>query len=504
MEARPYQQAVLSAVTRGWREFRKQLVVMPTGSGKTCVFSWLAQAEQPGRTLILAHRDELVDQAIDKLHKATGLMAQKEKAEFTASLQAPVVVASIQTMRRRLEKWPADHFSLVVCDEAHHVLADEWQSVMQHFTSRVLGVTATSDRGDKRNLGQFFENVAHEVSLFELINQGYLSRIHVKAIPLKIDLSSVKITKGDYDANGLGSVIEPYLAAIAEKIKVEAAERRTLVFLPLIATSQLFVEKCQEIGINARHIDGQSPDRKEILADFANDKFELLSNSALLFEGYDDPGIDCIAMLRPTKSRPLYAQAIGRGTRIAPMKENLLLLDFLWLSQKHNLVRPAHLVAASEDMAQAITQLSFESGGSEDLEALASTAQQKREEKLRRELEAKSRKQAFSADAMEFCLNVGSLATAEWEDCMEWHTRPPSEKQLALIQGAGIAPDSIRSRGHASAVIELIQSRRKLKLATPKQVKMLIKFQHAAPHAATFEQASAFISSKLRRYSRAA
>src|SRR5689334_17118928 len=116
----------------------RQLVVMPTGAGKTIVFAKLAERLQPKRTLILAHREELIDQAVDKIAKATGIFAQKEKAEHRASLMAPIVVASVQTMIRRLDKWPADHFAQVVVDEAHHALADTYQTVLAHFNAKVL------------------------------------------------------------------------------------------------------------------------------------------------------------------------------------------------------------------------------------------------------------------------------------------------------------------------------------------------------------------------------
>lgn len=504
MNLRPYQIETIDRVRIGWTDWRKQLVVLPTGAGKTIVAANVAKefVDAGQRVLFLAHREELLTQTLDKFQRAVGLFAQLEKAEHRASLESKVVVGSIQTFTARGDRWPVDHFGLVIVDEAHHVLADSYLSTVGRFNAKVMGITASSDRTDNRNLGQFFENIAHEVSLLDLINQGYLSRILIKGIPLKIDLSDVKISKGDYDATELGSAIEPYLAAIADKIKTEAAGRRTLVFCPLRVTSQLFVQKCQEIGITARHVDGESKDRDEIRQDFAAGKLELVSNAMLWTEGFDDPGIDCISVLRPTKSRPLFAQMCGRGLRIAPQKRNLLLLDFLWLSQKHNLVRPANLVASTEEIAETMTQLSFEKGGESDLEDLASTAREKREEKLRRELESKSRKNAFSCDAMEFCLSVGSLATADWEDVMDWQRAEATEKQLALIRGAGIAPSSIQSKGHASAVIDLILSRRRLNLASPKQVKLMKKLGHPRPETLSKDEAGKFISTKLRRGSR--
>lgn len=312
MILRPYQNAFVSGVARGFHEgFMRQLGVLPTGGGKTICFANIAQRfhEKRGeRTLVLAHREELITQAADKIKQATGLEASIEKAGDHADRSAPVVVASIQTMQgARLESWNPDHFGLIVCDEAHHVLADQWQTTLARFNSRVLGVTATPDRGDKKNLATFFENLAYEIGILDLISQGFLAPVKIKAVPLRIDLADVKSTAGDYDAKALDAAIAPYLSQIARYIAENCQERRRIVtFLPLISTSQRFAEECQAVGIDARHIDGASPDRAEILKGFSAGKFRLLSNAMLLTEGWDEPGVDCLLVLRPTRSRPLY------------------------------------------------------------------------------------------------------------------------------------------------------------------------------------------------------
>jgi superfamily II DNA or RNA helicase len=268
MELRPRQKTFVESVEKGWKDYDKQLGVAPTGCGKTIMFSHLAKRQLEstgGRTLILAHREELIDQAIDKLHAATGIRADKEKAEFRASRTSPVVVASIQTMMRRFDQWPADHFELVVCDEAHHSLSDSWKKVLQYFDphAKILGVTATPDRGDKRELGEYYQNIAHEISLLDLIKEKFLSQITIRSIPLEIDLDRVSQTAGDFDSAELGGALDPYLGQIADSIKEFAPNRKTLCFLPLIATSKKFTEICVERGLNARHIDGESEDRKE-------------------------------------------------------------------------------------------------------------------------------------------------------------------------------------------------------------------------------------------------
>ena len=221
MNLRPYQIDCVDAVHSALKEVDKTLVVVPTGGGKTVIFSKLAAANS-GKTLILAHREELIDQAIKKLHAATGIKAEKEKAEARASKNAKVVVGSIQTLcgQSRLHDWSSDHFSLVIVDEAHHAVSSSYQSILKHFdgTAKVLGVTATPDRADKKNLGSYFQSVAYEISLFDLINANYLSRIQVKSIPLAIDLNSVRSTMGDLNETDLGEALEPYLGEIARAI----------------------------------------------------------------------------------------------------------------------------------------------------------------------------------------------------------------------------------------------------------------------------------------------
>lgn len=472
MKLRPYQSESISETVKGFREYGKQLLVLPTGGGKTIVFANLASMAK-GRTLILAHREELIDQAIDKIFQATGLNAGKEKAEFSASLEDKVVVASVQSMINRLDGWPADHFSLVVCDEAHHSISESWQRVLAHFDkhAKVLGVTATPDRGDKRSLGCYYENVAYETNIVDMINAGYLSPIKIKTMPIRLDLQEVHQTAGDFDSRELGDALEPYLEQIAWAIRNEASNRRTLAFLPLIATSQRFVEICQSIGIRAKHIDGYSQDRKEIQSQFANGEFDLLSNAMLLTEGYDCPPIDCVVCLRPTRSRPLYSQMVGRGTRLYPGKDDLLLLDFLWMHSKHNLIRPANLVAVDDELADIMTEISEKTGGKGelDLQDLESSAKEQREESLRKKIEANQNKQSKLIDAAEWFLNMGDTEDAYWEPTMKWHENKCTDKQRKIIEAAGIDIRSVNGRGHASRIIDVYLKHQNNKPASHKQ-----------------------------------
>ena len=399
----------------------------------------------------------------------------------------------------RRSRWPQDHFDLVVVDEAHHALADSYLNTLEYFHghAKVLGVTATPDRGDERNLGLYFEDIACEVTLLELIRDGWLAPIRVKTVPLEIDLDEVRTTAGDFNAGDLGHAIEPLLAEIVS-VLVGHLDRKILVFLPLISTSQLFVSLCRTHGIAAEHIDGTSPDRREILERFRTGKTQVLANAMLLTEGYDEPSVDCVVCLRPTKVRSLYSQIIGRGTRIHPGKENLLVLDFLWQSEEHRLIRPAHLVAEDEEQAEAITeQLAMEAEEEGCLEQAIAAAEADRTNKLRERLAGNRHRRGSLFDPIELAVTLNDSALAEFTPTMGWHFEAPSAKQLAFLSKAGISPGTVRCRGHASMLIDRIMTRRDIGLATPKQVRVMRRLGYESPETATFEDARAFLDEKL-------
>ena len=492
MALRPYQMNAHEAITRGFGEYRRQLAVLPTGSGKTILFASLAQYYQPRRTLVLAHREELISQAVDKIHKTTGIVAEVEMGEQRASLVSPVVVASVQTLMRpqRRVRWPSDHFGLVVVDEAHHALSESYLSTLDYFDSDVLGVSATPDRGDKKNLGRYFENVAYEVTLLDLIRQNWLAPIQVKTVPLQIDLEGCRTTAGDWNAEDVGHALEPYLERIAD-VLYEHRHRKTLVFLPLIAISQQLAKLCRGRGMAAEHIDGQSRDRQEILERFKHGQTTLLTNAMLLTEGYDEPSIDCVVCLRPTQVRSLYSQIVGRGTRIYPGKDHLLILDFLWLAEEHNLIKPAHLIAVDEAEADAITE-ALETDG--DLESAKESAEAHRAAKLRERIQNNQYRTSRTFDAMEFALSLGDTALADYVPTMRWHEDEPTDKQRAILERFGLDPNSVQTKGHASALLDRLFLRSKMGLATAKQVRWMQRVGHPHPELATFEEARAFLS----------
>jgi superfamily II DNA or RNA helicase len=496
---RGYQVAATEAIQRGFTEYQRQLLVLPTGGGKTVVFAHLAAIHQPRRTLVLAHREELIGQAVEKIRNVTGLNAEIEMADQTASADAPVVVASIQTLmrERRRERWARDHFGLVVVDEAHHSLADSYLGTLRHFDEHafVLGVTATPDRGDKRNLGRYYQNIAYEVTLLDLIRQNWLVPIRAKTVPLEIDLDDVGTTAGDYNANDLGHAIEPYLERIADVI-AEHSDRKTLVFLPLISLSRDFAELCRERGLRAEHVDGTSEDRRDILTRFSRGETRVLCNAMLLTEGYDEPSIDCVVCLRPTQVRALYSQIVGRGTRLYPGKDHLLLLDFLWMSEEHNLVKPANLVASDPEEANAITTaLGFEG----DLEEAKGKADADRAATLRQRLKQNARRASRTFDAVEFALSLGDVELADFVPTMGWHGDPATARQKTTLSKFGVDPGTITCKGQAGALLDKLFLRSDLGLATARQVLWLRKLGHPKPELATFEEAKQFLDAKWKK-----
>ena len=362
MELRPYQQEAREAVEHQWREVDRTLLVLPTGCGKTIVFASVTadRVSAGDRVLILAHRGELLEQAADKLRQAVGLGCAVEKAgESCLGSWYRVVVGSVQTLMRekRLEQFPPDYFGTIVIDEAHHAVSDSYRRILDHFSdAKVLGVTATPDRGDMRDLGAVFESLAYEYTLPRAIREGYLTPIQALTVPLTLDISGVSMQSGDFKASEIDTALDPYLEQIAGEMAQLCADRKTVVFLPLVKTSQKFRDILNAHGFRAAEVNGESTDRAEVLADFDAGKYNVLCNSMLLTEGWDCPSVDCVVVLRPTKVRGLYCQMVGRGTRLSPGKENLLLLDFLWMTERHELCHPASLICETEEVARRMTE----------------------------------------------------------------------------------------------------------------------------------------------------
>lgn len=491
MELRPYQREAMDAVLGQWDSgVQKTLLVLPTGCGKTIVFSKITEemVRKGSRVLILAHRGELLTQAADKLQAASGLKCAVEKAEESClGSWYRVTVGSVQTLMRekRLSLFPPDYFGSIVVDEAHHCLSDSYQRVLSYFDqAKVLGVTATPDRGDMKNLGSYFETLAYEYTLPQAVREGYLCPIKALTIPLALDLSGVGVSAGDFKAGDLGTALDPYLEGIASEMEKHCKARKTVVFLPLVKTSRKFRDILNAHGFRAAEVNGGSEDREEVLADFAAGKYNVLCNSMLLTEGWDCPSVDCVVVLRPTKVRSLYCQMVGRGTRLFPGKEHLLLLDFLWHTERHELCRPAHLICENEEVAQKMTENLEQAGAAVDIEEAEKQASEdvvaQREEALAKQLaEMRTRKKRL-VDPLQFAMSIQAEDLSGYVPSFGWEMAPPSEKQLARLEKLGILPDAIDNAGKASKLLDRLEARRLAGLTTPKQIRVLERkgFQH--------------------------
>lgn len=366
--------------------------------------------------------------------------------------------------------------------------------MLRHFDgANVLGVTATPDRGDMRNLGSYFDSLANEYTLPKAIKAGYLSPITAMTIPLKLDLSTVGQQAGDFKSQDLGTALDPYLESIAAEMWKAAKGRKIVVFLPLVKTSPKFTSILSEIGFKAAEVNGESQNRSEILEDFDSGKYNVLCNSMLLTEGWDCPSVDCVVVLRLTKVRSLYSQMVGRGTRLFPGKTELLLLDFLWHTERHELCHPAHLIAENEEIAKAMTKQIEEAGIAPDLEQVEKTAAEdviaQREEALAKQLEEMKRRKRALVDPLQFEMSIQAEDLAGYVPSFGWEMAPPSDKQVKTLEKLGILPESIDNAGKATKLLERLDKRREEGLTTPKQIRFLE--QRGFEHVGTWEFESA-------------
>lgn len=506
-ELRPYQQEAREGVHAQWDGGRlRTLLVLPTGTGKTIVFAKITedQVRAGDRVLILAHRGELLEQASDKLLRTTGLTCAVEKAEQSClTAWNRVVVGSVQTLQRpqRLQQFDPRYFGTIIIDEAHHAVTDGYRRILDWFgNARVLGVTATPDRGDMRNMGEVFDSLAYEYKLTQAIREGYLCKIMAQTIPLRLDISTVCMNGGDFAAEGLGTALDPYLDQIAEQMATYCRGRKTVVFLPLIKTSQKFRDKLNSHGFRAAEVNGKSPNRAEIQANFAAGKYNVLCNSMLLTEGWDCPSVDCVVVLRPTKVRSLYSQMVGRGTRLSPEtgKQDLLLLDFLWLTDRHELCRPADLVCEDHQVAAQMTDNLAKAAAPQDLEAAVEQASadvvQQREEALAKQLAEQRRKRAKLVDPLQYEMSIQAEDLSGYVPSFGWESGAPTMQQTAALEKFGILPDAVDSAGKASLLLDRLAKRRDEGLTTPKQIRCLERygFQHVGTW--TFDQAAHMIN----------
>ena len=501
MILRPYQKISYAAVLVEWASgILRTLLVLPTGTGKTIVFAQLASFltidDFSNRILILAHRDELIRQAADKLQKITGISCSIEKAEENCRNQNErIVIGSVQSLQNgRLAKFPKDFFSHIIIDEAHHALSKSYLSIMDHFDqAKVLGVTATPDRGDKQDLGKLFSSVAFEYPMLQAVKDEWLCRIKSQTLPISIDISKVQLKRGDFDKDQLATALDPYLPEIAREVWRVASQRKILCFLPLCITAQKMRDELAKVGFRSYYVSGE--DRSELSTWDNETGGSACCNAMLLTEGYDNPQIDAIVFLRPTKIRSMYAQAVGRGTRICPGKDFLYLPDFLWNTDKHTLCRPANLMAPSQEIADLMMEKQdkkpdelTEIGEGEVVEAKNEVLKQ-REKSLAEQLKVMRKKKAKLVDPLQWASSVSDADLLDYVPTMPNEMGPASKKQEKALEKAGINPDAVTCVGAANMILDKLTVRRQADLATPRQIRVLERYKVNHAGSLPFEKA---------------
>lgn len=482
---RSYQtEAIGSVETELDTDRRSTLLVLPTGCGKTVVFAELARryVARDQRVLVLAHRGELLEQALNKLRSAGITHAAIEQADRRASREHMVVVASVQTLAgKRMRKFPPGHFSLIIIDEAHHAAARSYRSILEYFApAKLLGVTATPDRGDGKALGKVFESLAYQYEMRRAIADGFLAPLRAKRIIVeKLDLSDVKTHHGDFDQGELSKLLneDENLLGVVKPLLEQAGDRKSLVFGVDVAHAHALAEviNAHKPG-KAIALDGTSKpeERAAVLALFRKGVFQYLCNCALFTEGFDEPDIACVALARPTQSRALYTQMLGRGTRLAPGKADCLVLDFVGNSGKHKLIGPADALAGRDltDDERKIANEKLDDGQLELGTLLADAEREAKEQKAARRREVNSAALVLYR-SREIDLFLGDMMPAFDPDCAA-AKRPATESQLVEIEAAKLGkPPAGISEAEATAMLKAVKERRKLGLCTVPQARLL-------------------------------
>ena len=493
-ELRPYQEQAVGGADRELEINRSTMIVMPTGSGKTRVMTEIARRRATDRILLLAHRDELIQQARSRFSHDCGEYVGLDQAQELCGDQR-IVVASVQTISRedRLKRLRPDRFDLIMVDECHHAPSQSYKKILDYFSSaKILGVTATPDRADEKAMGQVFDSVAFLYEIEDAIRDGYLCEVTCSRIEIAgLDLSSVKTAAGDLNQGDLDKVmaIEEVLLGVADATIREAGKRQTVVFTTSVANAERLAEimnryrpKSDPIAMD---VNGKTETviRRDRLERFQRGEFQFLVNVQIATEGWDCPTAACIAMARPTKSRSLYAQCVGRGLRPHPSKpDGCLILDFVGNSGRHQLSSALDILGGkyTEDEEEIAQELVKKNPGMKARDALDQAHAQA--ERLKREAEEAARRAAIKAKAIYTKSTVNPFGVFhmdvqhEMELSGRFGGKPPSEAQIACLERAKIPIPAGCTSQLASKLIGTMIKRRDAKLATFNQLKVLQKY----------------------------
>lgn len=517
---RSYQSRAVESVLREWESTSSTLLVQPTGSGKTTVFTEIIRRMRPARALILAHREELIFQAKRRIEDQGGLECQIEMADQSASthfmFKAPVIAATVQTLisgigdRRRMHRFNPLDFGVLVIDEGHHSVADSYKKVIEYFSRnpdlKILGVTATPDRADEEALGQIFETVADVYEILDAIHDGWLVPIDQQMVNVEgLDFSEVRTTAGDLNYGDLAHVMEAekVLYGVCGSTIEIIGNRQTIVFTSSVKHAEMACNIFNRYRPDMSDwISGKTPKekRRETMRKFSNGELQVLCNVGCITEGVDVPAAEIVVMARPTKSRSLYAQMAGRILRPLPnlvdhlntseerkgaiagsVKPSALIIDFVGNSGRHKLITSADILggAVSERAIELAVRKARESGMpvrmNEELEEAEKEIRRQEEIKRRQE---ESRKSRLVAKVKYNAKRIDPFNAFDLEPHRErgWDIgKALSLKQRAVLLKIGIDPDNM-PYAHARQILNEQFRRWKNKLCTLKQANVLKKF----------------------------
>lgn len=512
---RPYQTAAMDAFSsRLAAGVQRGLINLPTGTGKTVLGLAIAK-RMGGRTLWLAHRDELIEQPQRAIR---AIWPEAQTGVIKASRDerdAQIIFASVQTVSRpgRLEKLSG--FDLVVVDEAHHAAAASYRRTLEALGCfnggpPALGLTATVERGDKLGLDGAFQEIVYQLQLLQAIKDGWLVDLRTKRVVLDFNLDSIGRLNGDYNQGELGAAMLRAGAAdaTADAYVEHATNRKALIFAVTVDQARRTAEALQKRGVAAEWLSGETPidERRAILARFSADETMVVVNCSVLTEGFDEPSISAVMVARPTRSKTLYLQMIGRGTRKFPGKEDCLIIDLVGASSDHSVVQAATLFGLDTD----------EVGEKTVTEALAEKEKKDLEDTLVSRFIAANRKKPsrcaihwVTASPQVYALSAGDrgmvlmLKRADgWivevvpRDRAAAHDKLQSAPvDLELAQGIG--EDYIRRASAERLVSENAQWRRNP--ASQKVLAALAKFRVTPPPDATAGQAADLLTAAIAR-----
>jgi superfamily II DNA or RNA helicase len=487
MQLRPYQATAIASVREAYRQgHRAVLVVMPTGTGKTVLFAEIARLAK-GPVLVLAHRQELVEQAREKIAAWCNDVVAVEMAgrrDFTRAdgKRPKITVASIQTLQGRLSAMPKDAFRIVIVDEAHHATADSYRAVLAHFDAFLLGVTATPDRSDRVPLGEVFAAVGFEYDMRTAIRDGFLCPIRSFVVQTQADFSRVRKVAGELATRDVEAVLNQdlHLAEVATPILRERGDRPTIVFAASVAHAHALTRVMNAATGRADFaaaLDGSTSFelRAPVLQRFRRREIAVLVNCSLFTEGFDVPDIALVAIARPVLSRSFYAQMVGRGTRPAPGKRDLLVLDFVPSHCRHSLAQAVDIFAGGDDEVKAnarrIAAAAGAAGEAIALELAMELAQQEHEAQQADVVYQLKKRDPFAA------VGIDLAAYRRRRSAGERAGEPASADQLAFFRRMGLPIDAVAelSLQQAESLRERLLERKAVGLCTPKQARQLVE-----------------------------